>query len=78
MSDRYGRMEWLRQTCHDIWQPAAEVLAPAAPEVAREAVGNQEGFDCGRSDLGGGRINLYLPSPTSGIGGRAAGATCLV
>ena len=78
MSNRYGRMERLWQACHDTRQPAAEVLAPVEPAVAREAVGDQERFDCGRSNVGRGRMNLYLPSPTSRIGWGAAGATCPV
>jgi hypothetical protein len=78
MNDRYGRMERLRQTCHDIRQPAAEVPALVKPAVAREAAENHEKRDCGRSGLGEGRVNLCLPPATSRMGGRAAGATCSV
>jgi hypothetical protein len=69
MSDRYGRIERVRQKRHDIRQPATEVLAPVEPVAAREAVGDHERLDCGRSKLGGGRVNLRLPLATPQIGG---------
>ena len=78
MSNKYGRMERLRQMCHDIRQPVAEMLALAEPAVARKAVGNQERLDCGRSGLGGGQVNLCLPSTISRMGRMVAGATCPV
>ena len=78
MSDRYGRIERLGQMCPDIRQLAAELLAPAEPAVARQAVGKHERLDCGRSSLSRGRKNLCPPPATSRMGGGAAGAPCLV
>lgn len=78
MSDRYGRMERLRQTCRDIRQPTAEVHALVKLTVARGAAANHEKRDCGRSGPGWERVNLCLPPATSRMGRRVASATCPV
>ena len=60
----------------DPWRRHA--VRTARPGRAREAAGNQERLDYGRSGLGGGRMNLCLPPATSRMGRRPAGATCSV
>ena len=78
----YGRLlclnKGLRQVRHDMQKPTAEVLALVDPAVGCEAFGRHRGLGCGRSSLGGRRVNLRLPPATSRMGGRAAGATCSV
>jgi anti-sigma B factor antagonist len=53
-------------------------VCTARPRRAREAAGNKERPDCGRSGLGRGRMNLCLSAATSRMGRRPAGATCPV
>jgi K+-sensing histidine kinase KdpD len=43
--------------------------------VARQAAGHRGRLECGRSSLGGGRVNLWLPLAAR-MRGRAADATC--
>ena len=77
-SDRYGCVEGLRQVCHDIRQPTAEMLALVHSALAFEAFGYHRKFDCDRNGLRGRLVNPWLPSATPRIGRRASGATCLV
>ena len=65
-----------RRRARDPWRRHA--VRTARLGRARRAAGNQERPDCGRSGLGGGRMNLCLPPATSGMGRRPAGATCPV
>ena len=46
--------------------------------VAREATEYNGRLECGRSNLDVRRVNPWLPPATSGMGGRAADANCLV
>ena len=78
MSDRYGCVDGLRQVCHDIRQPTAEMLALVDSALASEAFGCHRRFEFDLSDLRGRLVNLRLPLTTSRIGGRVSGATCLV
>lgn len=64
---------------HGIRQPTAEVLALVNPGAACGALGRRRGPGCGRGGLGGRRrMNPWLPSATSQLEGRAAGADGLV
>jgi hypothetical protein len=78
VSDRYDGPEGRPRVCRDIGQPTAEVMTLVDPAAAREAFGHHRELDCGRSNLGGRRVNLQSPPATSRTGGRAADANCAV
>lgn len=76
-SDRYGCVEGLRQVCHDIRQPTAEMLALVDSALASEAFGYHRRFDCDRAPPRKAGEPMAV-SHNVRIGGRASGATCLV
>jgi hypothetical protein len=76
--DRYGRPAGRPRVRRDIGQPTTEVIALVDPAAAREAFGHHRELDCGRSNVGGRRVNLLLPPATSRTRGGAADANCAV